>query len=59
VRIYIESMSHSPDCMAMQHGKIYQTQNARFEGWFAACFAGLTPHSRRTVPGWCGQGMLW
>jgi len=58
-RIYIESMSHSRGCMAMQSREIYQAQNARFSGEFTAGFAGLTPHSRRTRPGRCAQEMLW
>ncbi|WP_171022640.1 hypothetical protein [Escherichia sp. E2748] len=45
--------------MAMQSGEIYQAQAALFAGWFTACFAGLTPHLRRTRPGRCRQGMLW
>ncbi|MGE5069087.1 hypothetical protein [Yersinia enterocolitica] len=43
----------------MQPGEIYLAQNARFSGEFTAGFAELTPHSRRTRPGWCGQGTLW
>ncbi len=45
-RIYIESMSHSRGCMAMQPREIYQAQNARFSGEFTAGFTGLTPLSR-------------
>ncbi|ELF5202425.1 hypothetical protein RBC57_004681 [Salmonella enterica] len=58
MKIYIESRCHSPGCMAMQSGKIYLAQNARFSGEFAAGFTGLTPHSRRTRPGWCRKEML-
>ncbi|ECY9928232.1 hypothetical protein F7786_23060 [Salmonella enterica subsp. enterica] len=57
--IRAESRCHSLGCIAMQPGEIYQAQNARFSGEFTAGFAGLTPHSRRTCPGRCGQGMLW
>ena len=53
-----ENCCHSPGCMAMQPGEIYQAQAARFTGEFAAGFAGLTPHSRRTRPGRCGQELL-
>lgn len=49
---------HLPGCMAMQSDEIYLAQNARFSGEFAAGFTGLTPLSRRTRPGRCGQGML-
>jgi len=45
--------------MAMQSGEIYQAQAERFTGELSVGFAGLTPHSRRTRPGRCGQGMLW
>nr|AEW43426.1 hypothetical protein [Salmonella enterica subsp. enterica serovar Typhimurium] len=45
--------------MAMHLGEIYLAQKARFSGEFTAGFTGLTPHSRRTRPGRCGQGMLW
>ncbi|MBN3062445.1 hypothetical protein H4F35_22220, partial [Pectobacterium versatile] len=41
-----ESRCHSPCCMAMQSGEIYQVQNARFAGWFTVCFTGLTLLSR-------------
>lgn len=44
--------------MAMQSGEIYQAQAERFTGEISAGFAGLTPHSRRTRPGRCGQQML-
>jgi len=43
----------------MQSGEIYQAQAERFTGELSAGFAGLTPHSRRTRPGRCGQEMLW
>ncbi|EJF7168099.1 hypothetical protein M8440_005060 [Salmonella enterica] len=48
-----ESRCHSPGCMTMHSGEIYQAQAARFIGEFSAGFAGLTPHSRRTRPGRC------
>ncbi|EIX0285045.1 hypothetical protein MGU62_004532 [Salmonella enterica] len=57
--ICVESPCHSPGCMAMQSGEIYQAQAARFTGEFTAGFTGLTPHSRRTRPERCGQEMLW
>ncbi|EAQ6881730.1 hypothetical protein D5929_24590 [Salmonella enterica subsp. enterica serovar Emek] len=57
--IFAESRCHSPDCIAMQPGEIYQAQAARFAGEFTAGFTGLTPHSRRTRSGRCGQGVLW
>ncbi|EKP2119438.1 hypothetical protein OFY73_004827 [Salmonella enterica] len=44
--ILAESLCHSPGCMAMQFGEIYQAQAARFTGEFTAGFIGLTPHSR-------------
>ncbi|EDT6198783.1 hypothetical protein A7Y49_004764 [Salmonella enterica subsp. enterica serovar Weltevreden] len=52
-QIPAESRSHSPGCMAMQSDEIYQAQNALFTGEFTAGFTGLTPHSRRTLPGRC------
>ncbi|EDR2509201.1 hypothetical protein EM07_004936 [Salmonella enterica subsp. enterica serovar Typhimurium] len=57
--ISAESRCHSPGCMAMQSGEIYQARNTWFAGEFTAGFTGLTPLSRRTRPGRCGQGMLW
>ncbi|EIE3280443.1 MULTISPECIES: hypothetical protein [Salmonella] len=57
-QIPAESRCHSPGCMAMQPGEIYLAQNAWFSGEFAAGFTGLTPHTRRTRPGRCGQRML-
>jgi len=57
--ICTENRRHSPGCMAMQSGGIYQAQAARFTGEFTAGFAWLKPHSRRTRPGRCGQEMLW
>jgi len=56
---FAEWRCHSPGCMAMQPGEIYQAQSARFAGEFTAGFTGLTPHSRRTRSGRCGQEMLW
>ena len=56
--IFAESRCHSPGCIAMQPGKIYQAQSARFTGEFTAGFAGLTAHSRRTRPARCGQEVL-
>ena len=50
MKIYIESLSHSPGCMAMHSGEIYLAQAARFTGEFTAGFTGLTPLSRRTRP---------
>jgi len=44
--IFAESRCHSPGCMAMHSGEIYQAQAARFTGEFSAGFAGLTSHSR-------------
>ncbi|EAP7326321.1 hypothetical protein CXJ24_23635 [Salmonella enterica subsp. enterica serovar Senftenberg] len=57
--ICAESGSYSPGCMAMQSGEIYLAQNARYPEGFTAVFAGLTPHSRRTLPERCAQEMLW
>ena len=56
--IRAEIRYHSPGCIAMQPGEIYQAQNARFSGEFTAGFAGLMPHSRRTRPGRCGQKVM-
>jgi len=56
--IFAESQCHSPDCMAMQSGENYQAQAARFTREFTAGFTGLTPHSRRTRSGRCGQEVL-
>lgn len=36
--IFAESRGHSPGCMAMQPGEIYQAQAARFTGEFYAGF---------------------
>ncbi|HAT1573528.1 TPA: hypothetical protein OUC24_004733 [Enterobacter hormaechei] len=44
--IFAESLCHSSGCMAMQFGKIYRAQAARFTGEFTAGFTGLMPHSR-------------
>ncbi|TWV29178.1 hypothetical protein FRA07_11295 [Klebsiella quasipneumoniae subsp. similipneumoniae] len=57
-QISAESRCHSPGCMAMQSGEIYQARNSRFVGEFTAGFTGLTPHSRRTCPGRCRKEML-
>ncbi|ECB3955402.1 hypothetical protein CQL54_23915 [Salmonella enterica subsp. enterica serovar Newport] len=57
--IFAESRCHSPGCMAMQSGEIYQAQAARFTGEISAGFTGLAPHLRRTRPGRCAQGVLW
>ncbi len=45
-QISVESLRHSPGCMAMQQGEIYLTRNARFSGEFTAGFTGLTLLSR-------------
>ncbi|PDN15075.1 hypothetical protein, partial [Salmonella enterica] len=41
-----ESRCHSPVCMAMHSGEIYQAQAARFTGELTVFFSGLTAHSR-------------
>ncbi|MBZ7828167.1 hypothetical protein FML56_29595 [Klebsiella grimontii] len=58
-QIPAERRCHPPGCMAMHLGEIYLAQKARFSGEFTAGFTRLTPHSRRTRPGRCGQEMLW
>ncbi|XST02333.1 hypothetical protein ACNF0A_23055 (plasmid) [Enterobacter hormaechei] len=42
--ICAEIRCHSPGCMAMQSGKIYQAQAARFSGGFAAVFTRQAPY---------------
>ncbi|EBH8909663.1 hypothetical protein EA116_26600 [Salmonella enterica subsp. enterica serovar Santiago] len=44
--ICAESRCHSPGCMIMHSGEIYQAQAAQFTGEFTAGFTGLTPHLR-------------
>lgn len=56
--IFAESRGHSPGCMAMHLGEIYQVQAAQFTGEFSAGFTGLTPYSRRTRPERCAQELL-
>ncbi|EGY0639204.1 hypothetical protein JHN24_004810 [Salmonella enterica] len=38
--IFAESRCHSPGCMAMQPGEIYQEQEARFSGSFLPVLPG-------------------
>ncbi|EDB4182427.1 hypothetical protein A7A07_23150 [Salmonella enterica subsp. enterica serovar Muenchen] len=51
--ICAESRCHSPCCMAMQSGEIYQVQNARYPEGFTVCFTRHAPYSRRTCPARC------